>query len=148
MYSLVSGRIIQFVFMFVSSFEHNIPLLNKSSTYMYIPWPTMYICTKNKRAYTNRFDIQNLTRMLFKFERFFSSFKACFVKMLIHVYWKMPTLQVLKKLLHTHIYRRSLFTIFRKPIPAHVNIQVQFYTKHNITRGIQTKYIYSKCINI
>ena len=34
MYSLVSGRIIQFVFMFVSSFEHKIPLLNKSTTYI------------------------------------------------------------------------------------------------------------------
>ena len=45
-------------------------------------------------------------------------------------------------------YRRSLFTIFSKPIPAHVNIQVQYYTQQNITRGIPTTYINDKCINI
>jgi len=43
---------------------------------------------------------------------------------------------------------RSLFTNFSKPIPAHVNIQVQYYTKQNVTRGIHTTYINGKCINI
>ena len=28
-----------------------------------------------------------------------------------------------------------------KSIPAHVNIQVQYYTKQNVTRGKQTTYI-------
>ena len=44
--------------------------------------------------------------------------------------------------------RSSLFTNFRKPIPDHVNIQVQYYTKHIVTRGIHTTYINDKCINI
>ena len=44
--------------------------------------------------------------------------------------------------------RRSLFTNFSKPIPAHVNIQVQYYTKQNVARGIQTTYINGKWINI
>ena len=44
--------------------------------------------------------------------------------------------------------RRSLFTNFSKPIPAHVNIQVQYYTKQNVTRGIHTTYITGKSKNI
>ena len=44
--------------------------------------------------------------------------------------------------------RRSLFTNFSKPTPAHVNIQVQYYTKQNVTRGIHTTYIKGKCIPI
>ena len=44
--------------------------------------------------------------------------------------------------------RSSSFTNFRKPIPAHVNIEVQYYTKQIVTRGIQTTYINGKCINI
>jgi len=40
-------------------------------------------------------------------------------------------------------YRRSLFTS-----SAHVNIQVQYYTKQNVTRGINTTYITDKSKNI
>jgi len=52
------------------------------------------------------------------------------------------------KVLWSYHRRRSLFTNCSKPIMAHVNIQVQYYTKQNITRGIQTTYINDKCINI
>jgi len=43
---------------------------------------------------------------------------------------------------------RRLFTNFSKPIPAHVNIQVQYYTKQNLTRGIQTTYMNGKRVHI
>ena len=44
--------------------------------------------------------------------------------------------------------RRSVFTNFSKPILAHMNIHVQYYTKQNVTRGIYTTYKTGKGKNI